>query len=845
MKWRGKSFFGSVLPVVAAMAILCTHVRAADVPSGPAILQQLRSFREMGSVLMVAAHPDDENTQLLAYLERGRNLRTAYLSITRGDGGQNLLGPEFGPELGVIRTQELLAARRLDGPQQFFTRAIDFGYSKDFQSTLDKWDHQEVLSDVVRIVRTFRPDVIITRFSPEPGNTHGHHTASAVLALEAFKLAADPKAFPDQLAALSLWQAKRILMNRGGFGGTTGNGATLQIDIGGTDPATGNSFGSIAGHSRSMHKTQGFGNIGVGSGVWRAGPHPESFQLLDGDPATKDLMDGVDDTWTRIQGGADIATLSDDLIAHFNPVDPAAIVPALLTLRTKLAALPADSLLNEKRHQLDTILQSCLGLTIQTTIPNAEVVPGEPLHLHATATIASTIPVKWLGTRYPTLQQETDAAIDLHPNDPATRDLTPTLPATTPISQPYWLREDPTPGMFRVADPVLIGHPENPPVFPIEQIFEIAGQHLVLPDQPVQLTPGKDTFESRRRLEAVPPVVLKFPFDVQLFTPGSTRTVEVELTASRNDTTGTLRLDPASDKDGRGADWKIDPPSQPFHLAAIGDHAKLTFTLTAPPQPTTTEIAAIAKIGDQEFSNERIDIHYSHIPEILLQPAAKFKAVDLQLAIRGKTIGYLPGAGDSTADALVQMGYTVTPITGDDLTPDSLAKYDAIVIGVRAFNTRTDLTPDRLHALFDYVHNGGTVIDQYNTPNGLKTQQLAPFLLKLSGNLPANRVTNENAPFTLLVPDHPAFTTPNLLTPADFTGWVQERGLNFPSEWGPEFTALLACSDNGEPPLKSGLLIAHDGKGYYVYTGLSLFRQLPAGVPGAYRLMANLVSLGK
>ena len=550
----------------------------------------------------------------------------------------------------------------------------------------------------------------------------------------------------------------------------------------------------------------------------------------------------MDDTWTRINGGADIATLSDDLIAHFNPTDPAASVPALLTLRTKLAALPADSILDEKRHQLDTILQSCLGLMIQTTILNAEVVPGEPLHLHSTAVVTSAIPVKWLGVRNPTLQQETDAAIDLHPNDPAARDLAPTLPASTPISQPYWLREDPGPGMFRVADPILIGHPENPPVFPIEQLFEIAGQQLALPDEPVELTPGKDTFESRRRLDAVPPVVLKFPFDVQLFTPGSTRSVEVELTASRNDTTGTLRLDPAS---GRGDGWKIDPPSQPFHLNTVGDHAKLSFAVTAPAQATTAEIAAIAKIGAQEFSNERIDIHYSHIPEILLQPAAKFKAVDLELAIRGKSLGYLPGAGDSTADALAQMGYTVTPLTGDDLTPDGLAKFDAVVIGVRAFNVRTDLTSDHLHALFDYVHNGGTVVDQYNTPNGLKTQELAPFSLKLSGNLPANRVTNENAPITLLVPDHPAFTTPNALTAADFDGWVQERGLNFPSEWAPEFTALLACSDKGESPLKSGLLVAHDGKGYYVYTGLSLFRQLPAGIPGAYRLMANLVSLGK
>ncbi len=321
-----RSFTGGLF-FAAYLCIAASLTRAADAPQPAAVLQQLRSFDQWGSVLHIAAHPDDENTQLLAYLARGRNYRTAYLSVTRGDGGQNVLGPEFGPELGVIRTQELLAARRLDGSQQFFTRAIDFGFSKDYRQTLRIWDHQQVLADIVRVIRTFRPDVIITRFTTIPGNTHGHHTASAVLALEAFKLAGDPNAFPDQLHDLSVWQPTRIFSNGFTIGlGGRGNGATTQnvqpivrMNINGTDPVSGLSFADLAARSRSMHKTQGFGNF---TGGGRFGSRPEAFALMAGEPATKDIMDGIDTTWGRVSGGAEIGKMTDDLIAKFDAPNP-------------------------------------------------------------------------------------------------------------------------------------------------------------------------------------------------------------------------------------------------------------------------------------------------------------------------------------------------------------------------------------------------------------------------------------------------------------------------------------------------------------------------------------------
>jgi LmbE family N-acetylglucosaminyl deacetylase len=804
----------------------------SEPPPASAILQDLNSFREMGSVLYVAAHPDDENNQLLAYLARGRNYRTAYLSLTRGDGGQNVLGPEFGDELGIIRTEELLAARRVDGGRQYFSRAVDFGFSKDYLETLRIWDRQQVVADIVRIIREFRPDVVIARFSTVPGGTHGHHTASTVLALEAFKLAGDPNSFPEQIReGLTPWQPKRILWNEGGFqrGGETN---LVRIDDGGTEPVTGEAFTDVAGRSRSMHKTQGFGNY-TGSGG--SGPRTESFALLAGTPATNDILDGVDDTWDRVDGGAEIGKLIDGVIAQFHPQDSAAGVPALLQIKKILVALPTDDpVLNEKRQQLDRIIQECLGLTVETTVPDAEIVPGEQLKMHLAAIVRSDIvPVRWVAARFPSIPSKLSIGTDLAAFQSVSQDAVETLPAKTPVSQPYWLREEREAGMFRVADPQLIGRPENPPVFPVEQIFEVGGQTVIVPDQPVHLTADRSKDETRD-LTVISPVSLKLGSDVELFAPGATRPVEVEVTAARANTTGTLRL-----KAPTG--WTIAPSTQSFILANAGDQAKLTFTVTAPAQPTTAGITAEAKVGGRLYDNERAVINYPHIPLLFLQPSARLKAVCLNLAIRGQNIGYLPGAGDSVAECLQDMGYKVTLLTGADLTTDQLAKFDAVVIGVRAFNVRTDLV-SQLPALFAYVEAGGNVIEQYNRPGrDLKTDQLAPYSLRLS----SDRVTDETAAMTFLAPDHPALNTPNKITSEDFDGWIQERGIYYPDQWDDHFTPILACNDPGEAPLKGGLLVAQYGKGYFVYTGLVFFRQLPDGVPGAYRLFANLVSLGK
>lgn len=811
-----------------AAALHHTLAQAAPepLPAG-AIAQELRNFRSLGSVLYIAAHPDDENTRLIAYFARERGYRTAYLSLTRGDGGQNLIGPELRDELGVIRTHELLAARRIDGGRQFFTRANDFGFSKDYAETLRVWDREQVLADMVRVIRTFRPDVLVTRFSPQPGTTHGHHTASAVLALEAFKLSGDPKAFPEQLATLQPWQPRRVLWNNTSFGGGAPRDPSLRIDSGVFNPLLGVSYGEIAALSRTEHKSQAMGTLAS------RGTTFDYFTVLAGEPATTDLMDGVATSWDRLPGGEAIGPLIEAVYANFKTQDPAASVPSLLEIRQQLAALPTDALITDKRAQLDRIILACAGVYWETVADKAEVVPGEVISLKHNLIVRSAVPVKFVAVRYPSLKTETAVGETLSANQLLSTASSQTLPVDTAVTQPYWLRTPGTTGLFAVEDPALIGLPENPPILPVEQIIEIAGQNFALADEPVQIIRDPVKGEIRLALKAIPSVSLNFTENLLLLAPGESHAVEVALTAARPSLSGSLHLETP-------AGWIISPAKQPFQLATAGDRARVTFTVTAPASATTVQLTAVADIGGVSFRNRRKEITYDHIPPQLLQPAAQLKAIAIKLEKRGEKIGYLPGAGDVTAEAIARMGYSVTQLDSADLTLARLQTFDAVVIGVRAFNTRTDLAA-HLPALFAYVEAGGTIVAQYNTPNGLRTPTLAPYSLRLS----QDRVTDENSAVTFLAPDHPVLNTPNKITSADFEGWVQERGLYFPNQWDPAFTPILAWADAGEKPLNGALLVAKHGKGYFVYTGISFFRELPEGVPGAYRLFANLLSLGK
>ncbi|MGC4081638.1 MAG: PIG-L family deacetylase [Vicinamibacterales bacterium] len=839
------------LPLAALSLALSAALRAFADPAAPlppnALAQELRSLRTVGTVLHIGAHPDDENTELITYLARGRGVRAAYLSLTRGDGGQNELGRDFDEKLGLLRTHELLAARQLDTGRQFFTRAIDFGFSKTPEETLAFWDKEQVLGDVVRVIRQFRPDVIVTRFPIPPGSGgHGHHTASAMLAVEAFKLAGDPQAYPEQLAqGLTPWQPKRVLWNVFRFGGGANaplplDGPTFSQDIAGTDATSGQEFGQIAALSRSQHKTQGLGGFALRP---RTGPNGQTFLLLAGTPAKGDLLDGIDTTWKRFKGGDEIDAALEKIIAEFKADDPGAIAPALLELRPKLAALPRDPVVDDKRAQLDRILASCLGITVETTVAQPEATPGEPLEIRYRLVFPQTwqprshgLEIKHVTTR------ATGADLLRQPGVVNTtsglwlvsESLRGVLALNTPVTQPYWLREPGAAGIARVSDPRLIGQPENPSPITVTHVFKIGDQQLEITDEPIFVSRDEQG-EHRRSLVVIPPVSLMFGSEIFFVAPGTTKDVSVEVAAARAGH-GTLQLKAP-------AGWTVAPASQPFTFATAGEKAAFKFTLTSPAGGGAGTLAAEAEMGGRTYSNQRIELRYSHLPLLLLQPTASVRLASFDLAIRGKNLGYLPGAGDYVGECLEQMGYHVRRLVGSDLTPEKLAGLDAVVIGVRAFNERADLK-DHLAGLFAWVEQGGTVVAQYNRPNGLAAPTLAPYALSIEGPAPQLRVTDERAAVTALA-EHAALMAPNRIAAADWDGWVQERGAYFPSKWDEaHFTPLLAMSDPGEAPLKSSLLVARHGKGVYIYTGLAFFRQLPAGVPGAWRLFANLVSLG-
>ncbi len=841
-----------ILTLSAVLALVSVGRGAADAPAEPsrpaaaialppgAILQELQSFLQFGRVLYIAAHPDDENTRLLAYFAKGRGCQTGYLSLTRGDGGQNLLGSELRDLLGVIRTQELLAARRIDGAIQFFTRANDFGFSKTPDETFRIWDRKAVLSDVVRVIRRFHPDVIITRFSTEPGVTHGHHTASAILAAEAFRLAGDRTAFPEQITVDGLlpWQPTRLLWNsfsgamRGGAR-NEGPGPLLQVNSGAYSPLLGESFGEIAARSRTQHKSQGFGTVANRASAF------DAFRVLAGAPATVDVFEGIATSWDQVPGGTDVAKAVEAVVASFDPHAPEASLPALLKLRKELANLsfPKDPVrLTDKRLQLDRVILACLGLFVEATAPRAEVQPGEtvPVKLHVIArSIPAGVTIRWRESRITGMATAVTIDQPLVAGRFSEAAASPRIARDAAPSTPYWLRERGSEGVFRVDDVRLIGTPENRPVLPVQHLLEIDGQDIAVDDAVVEVIDDPIRGELRRAIQIVPPVTLSFPEELELFPPGGSRTVWVEMTASRGKIEGTLELELP---DG----WTAQPAMQPFALPESGSRARRSFTVTAPTQSTSGTLGASALIDGARYRTTRIDIRYDHIPAQLLQPPAQARIVSLNLATKGKAVGYLPGAGDGVADGIRRMGYDVTTLGSPDLTLDRLRRFDAVVLGVRALNTRKDIGP-LMPALFAYAEQGGTVIAQYNTTADLQTSHLAPYPLTLS----RDRVVDETAPVSILARDHPALTGPNRIDASDFDHWVQERGLYFPGKWDARFIPLLAFADAGEPPREGSLLVTRHGKGYFVYTGLSFFRELPAGVPGAYRLFANLLSLGK
>ncbi len=795
------------------------------------LLQTLDRLNTLGSVLMVAAHPDDENTAVIAYFARGRHLRTGYLSATRGEGGQNLIGTEQYEALGLIRTQELLMARRIDGGEQFFTRAFDFGFSKNPEEAIAKWNRDLVLGDFVRIIRQFRPDVIISRWHPTGSSGHGHHTAAGHLAPAAFSAAADPKQFPEQISeGLQPWQARRLIWNTFTFGRQQEDAAPrgptegLEIDAGQYDFVLGKSYAEIAGESRTRHASQGFGS------AERKGPQRQYFQHVAGDPARKDPLDGIDTTWRRVHGAGRLGDLLRRARAEFDVRHPDRLLPVLLEAWREMQAL-RDPWIEVKRPELLHAIELAAGLQLEASTNLWDVTPGSTVPIGVTALGHVSTALAWERTEI------TGVAQGEAPGGQSR--LQVTIPPGTPYSQPCWLREPRTGDSYVVKDRACIGLPESPPVLAATFHFR-AAPDLALPFRVPARYRWVDRVQGElsRSVEIVPPVSVSFATSAMIFPQPGPRSLLVRLASHAGAAQGSVSLD-------LPAGWKAAPAAASFDLPGRDRETTVAFQVTPPASTGSGYITARAATGGSTVSVGLVSIRHPHIPPQTLFPPARVRAERFDVRMTAKSIGYVMGAGDEVPRALEQLGATVRLLGPEDLSAGDLSRFDAIVTGVRALNVRDDLLAAR-GRLLDYVAAGGTLLVQYNTSGGFgpdadtssRAAQLAPYPLTPS----SNRVSVEEAPVTFPSPDHPVLQRPNAITARDFEGWVQERGLYFMSAWDQRYQPLLASNDPAEPSQLGGTLFARHGKGVYIYTGYSWFRQLPAGVPGAYRVFANLVS---
>jgi LmbE family N-acetylglucosaminyl deacetylase len=814
------------IPWIAAL-LFFTNIVAFAQTAPPADLvtieQSLNKLNVLGSVLYVAAHPDDENTRLLAYLAQEKHYRTGYLSLTRGDGGQNLIGNEQGELLGLIRTQELLAARKVDGAEQFFTRANDFGFSKGPDETLRIWDKEKVLGDVVWVIRKFRPDVIICRFPTTGEGGHGHHTASAILAQEAFTAAADPKRYPEQLKYVQTWQAKRLLWNTFNFGGNNTTAPDqFKIDVGVYNPIIGKGYGELAAESRSNHKTQGFGS------ARQRGESFEYFKTILGDAPKNDLMDGVNTTWGRIKGGETIGTTVENIRKDFDVDSPVKSVAALVALATKIEQLPDKYWSVQKSHDLDNLIIACAGLWFEAYADDPVYALGDSISVRAQFIGRYKLAgLKFKGLSVGNNSSKLSGSTEINANQLQSVN-NKTL--ADKITQPYWLSAPHSIGTYTLKSDTLAGNPENPDNLKVRFEFEIAGKSFSVERNLVYKYVDPAKGEIYQPIIISPPVTATIMNQDYIFDSAQPQSVQVKLKCFTK-SSGSISLEPA-------VGWNISPAKIDFSGKGKGDEWTVNFTVApANKQPRRSVLKAGVTVDGKLFSMGFKQLAYEHIPTITLFPPAEAKLLNVNLKLAGKKIGYLAGAGDLVQDALKQVGYDVHQLTESELLNSDLSEYDAIVTGVRAFNINPRLVVEE-PKLLEYVKNGGDLVIQYNNFNGLVTTQIGPYPFRVVNQ----RVTDEDARVTVLDKTNPVLNYPNTITQDDFTGWAQERGLYFVTDIDANYKAVLQMNDPGEAPNNGALIVGDYGKGRFVYTSLSFFRQLPAGVPGAYRLFVNLLS---
>ncbi len=792
----------------------------------------LRKLANTASVLYLAAHPDDENTGLIAYIDNELLARTAYLSLTRGDGGQNLIGTEQGELLGLIRTQELLEARKIDKGEQYFTRAYDFGFSKSPEETFSKWNKDSVSRDVVWVIRKFRPDVIITRFPDYEYYGHGHHSASAILAMEAFEAAADPTRFPEQLRYVAPWRTERLLYNSStwfkpdleNFYAETGR-KYIKEDIGVYNPLLGKTYSELAALSRSMHKSQGFGTSP------RHGEHMEYLEHRLGSVPEKGILDNITSNWTRFEGGKKIDAAIRQIISEFDDQRPEKSVPAMLRLHDAIQKLPAqnDPLLIYKKEELNGLILSAMGLRLQAYADKYYASPGDKVQLTISAInrggLSPTLKTIIVGT------DKIDTSVVLRKNKPHTRVLWKEIPKDASYSQPYWLERPIVDDLFFTDDYQLLGRAEGDPAMSVTCVLTVEGRDIISEVPVVYQWTDPVAGEQFRPFEITPEATVSFTESSYIFTSSLAKTINIHVKALKNDLKGQVRIIAPEN-------WRAQPARTDVVLSKAGEEKMVSFTVVPPSETASGEISAVYVNEDGRESDKGVSIvSYPHIPTRTVFPASAAAVTKIDIARNNERIAYIQGAGDKVAAALASIGYKVDVLTIEELALADLSRYDVVITGVRAYNVWEELS--FLNArLLDFVKKGGNLIVQYNVNRGLKTEEIGPYPFSLS----RERVTVEDSPFSILKPEHPVLTVPNTITDKDFSGWIQERGLYFADSWSEEYETILGFQDPGEDFLHGGLLVAKYGEGSFIYTGLSFFRQLPAGVPGAYKLFINLIS---
>ncbi|WP_068943878.1 PIG-L family deacetylase [Chryseobacterium timonianum] len=800
------------------------------------IYRELKTLKQLPKVLYLAAHPDDENTGLLSWLINDQNVETGYLSLTRGDGGQNLLGTEQGAALGLIRTHELLEARKLDGAQQFFTRAIDFGFSKNTTDTFKQWDADSITADVVWVIRKFRPDVIICRFPPNAAAGHGQHAASAVVAEKAFKLAGDKNAFPDQLKYVNVWQPKRVLWNTFRFGGVNTTAENqLKVTVGQYDAQLGMGYGELAGLSRSLHKSQGAGTQSV------AGIRTEYFAHVIGEPAKTTLFDGVTKTWTS-QGNTDIDQSLDKIISTFNFNNPDLSLSALLALRKKIVALKDGDQKKDKLQSLDNIILSCAGFMGEVVTNQAEAVAGEYYNFRLNLVSRAANPVvldhvKWLG-------QSESFNRKLSKDSLITIQHDIQIPADAALTEPYWLAKPAkNAATFSVPDETLVGLPEAESPLNVLLGLKIGSEdfQVKLPLSFKKLDPVRgDVVEA---LCIVPALELKFtqPLYVAKENEDLHLSFNIKANSNKKFNKGVLnlmyngeRLSGTDVNSLNGKDTTIDYVIPKTKLAGINS--------------SRLQLDANFVADGVTYNKKQLLIQYPHLPSLQYFTPATVTVMKGDIQTKVKKVGYIEGAGDFIPEFLRIAGIQVDVLKDEDFygninetgSQNKLSQYDAIVLGVRANNTEKKLGR-WMPFLWSYAKAGGNLVMQYNTNQDTTVDQLGMYNFSIANK----RVTEENAAVKLLNPNHKLLNFPNKITADDFKGWVQERGAYFPAQWDAAYEPLFEMHDTDEEPLLGSTLYAKYGKGNFIYTPLAFFRQLPAGNVGAARLFLNFLSAQK